>query len=359
VYELPVGPIHAGVIEPGHFRFSAVGESVLHLDARLFYTHRGIEKLVEGRTFEQALAIAERACGVDTVTHATVFSRAVERLTGTEVPVRAVRARVLLAELERLYNHVSDLGNMCAGVGFNPGSSRLGWAKERLLRLNEGLTGHRYLTAVVAPGGLRRDLDPAGLAAVDIGVLDIESEVRGIVRSLIRSEGFMSRLHATGIVPLARARRLGALGVAARASGDAADLRVDRPAEGYAGLAVEIASHTAGDAAARFHVRTQEVVTSARLVREIASKLAPGPVRAPLAHQAEPGASTLAGAEGPRGASWAWLMAGRDGTVERFHLRTASFANWPVVAVAVPGNLVPDFPLINKSFELCYACTDR
>jgi Ni,Fe-hydrogenase III large subunit len=266
---------------------------------------------------------------------------------------------VLLAELERLYNHVGDLGNMCAGVGFNPGTSRLGWAKEQLLRLNEGLTGHRYLTAAVAPGGLRRDLDPAGLAALDVTILDLDREVRGIVRGLVRSDGFMSRLHATGIVPLATAKRLGALGVAARASGDAADLRLDRPAEGYEGLGLEIATQTAGDAAARFHVRTQEAATSARLVRELAARLPTGPVRVPLANTAQPGASTLAGAEGPRGASWVWLMAGRDNTVERFHLRTASFANWPVVAAAVPGNLVPDFPLINKSFELCYACTDR
>ena len=200
VYQLPVGPIHAGIIEPGHFRFSAVGESVLHLDARLFYTHRGIEQLVEGRSFAGALAIVERACGVCTVTHATAFSQAVERLSGTEIPPHARMARILLAELERLYNHVSDLGNICAGVGFHFGTSRLGWQKERLLRCNEALTGHRYLTGMVAPGGLRLALDEQALAGLDASVKEIDHDVRAIVRHLVRSESFMGRLHGTGIV---------------------------------------------------------------------------------------------------------------------------------------------------------------
>jgi Ni,Fe-hydrogenase III large subunit len=359
VYELPVGPIHAGIIEPGHFRFSAVGESVLHLDARLFYTHRGLERLVEGRSFDGALLVTERACGVCTVTHATAFSRVIERLTGTSIPPRARMARVLLAELERLYNHVGDLGNICAGVGFHFGTSRLGWQKERLLRLNEALTGHRYLTGVVAPGGLRLDLDPGGLLRVDAAVGEIEHDVRAIVRLLVRSDSLMGRLHGTGIVPGEVAQRLGATGVAARASGLAVDLRRDRPGDGYEDLDVPLVTASAGDVAARFHVRAQEVVVSAGLVRELAGTLPAGEIRAPLALLPEPGASAVAGAEGPRGASWIFCLAGAEGRVERLHLRSGSFANWPIVAAAVPGNLVPDFPLINKSFELCYACTDR
>ena len=359
VYQLPVGPIHAGVIEPGHFRFSAVGESVLYLDARLFYTHRGIERFVEGRTFPEALPIVERACGVCTVTHATVYSRAVERLTDTVIPPRARAARVLLAEMERLYNHVGDLGNICAGVGFNFGTSRLGWQKERLLRLNEALTGHRYLMGMVAPGGLRLDLEKRGLVGLGAAVQEIEHEVRGIVRLLVRSEGFMNRLHGTGVLTRAEALRLGALGVAARASGLPDDLRRDRPADGYADIEVPQIGSAAGDVAARFHVRAQEASVSAALIAEIAGNLPAGAKRAALARSPRPGSVALAGAEGPRGASWLWLMAGTGGRIERLHLRSASFANWPVVASVVPGNVVPDFPLINKSFELCYACTDR
>jgi Ni,Fe-hydrogenase III large subunit/Ni,Fe-hydrogenase III component G len=361
VYQLPVGPIHAGIIEPGHFRFSAVGESVLHLDARLFYTHRGIERLVEGRSLAAALPILERACGVCTVTHATAFSQAVERLTGTEIPAAAATARVLLAELERLYNHVGDLGNMCAGVGVNFGTSRLGWEKERLVRLNESLTGHRYLTGSVVPGGLRRPLNGEALAGLADAVKAIDHEVRSIVRLLVRSDGFMARLHGTGVLHAAEARRLGAVGVAARASGLADDLRLDRPVGGYRDLNVEASGASTGDAAARFHVRAMEIGVSAGIVRELATRLAGGgePCRVPLARDPKPGDSTVVGAEGPRGASWLWLMAGPDGSVARLHLRSGSFANWPVVASVVPGNLVPDFPIINKSFELCYACTDR
>jgi Ni,Fe-hydrogenase III large subunit len=359
VYQLPVGPIHAGIIEPGHFRFSAVGESVLHLDARLFYTHRGLEKLVEGRAFDGALAIVERACGVCTVTHATAFSQAVERLTATDIPPRARMTRILLAELERLYNHVGDLGNICAGVGFHFGTSRLGWQKERLLRCNEALTGHRFLTGVVAPGGLRLALDEQALAGLGAWVEEIDHNVRTIVRHLVRSESFMGLLHGAGIVRHEEARRLGATGVAARASGLAVDLRRDRPSGGYTEVDVPVITQTSGDVAARFHVRAQEAVISAGLVRALAGRLPAGPIRAPLARDPEAGASTVAGVEGPRGASWLWLMAGPDGRVERLHLRSGSFANWPVAAAAVPGNLVPDFPLINKSFELCYACTDR
>jgi Ni,Fe-hydrogenase III large subunit len=359
VYQLPVGPIHAGIIEPGHFRFSAVGESVLLLDARLFYAHRGLEHLVEGHTFAEALPIVERACGVCTVTHATAFSRAVERLTGTVPPPRAQMARVLLAEMERLYNHVGDLGNICAGVGFNFGTSRLGWQKERLLRLNEALTGHRYLMGVVGPGGLRLDLDERGLDGLGAAVTEIEHEVRSIVRLLVRSDGFMNRLHGMGVLSKAEATRLGALGVAARASGLAGDLRHDRPADGYTELEIAQIGASTGDVAARFHVRAQEAAVSAALIADLADRLPEGPMSVPLAREARPGAVGLAGAEGPRGASWLWLMAGLNGRIDRLHLRSASFANWPVLASVVPGNLVPDFPLINKSFELCYACTDR
>ena len=359
VYQLPVGPIHAGSIEPGHFRFSAIGERVLHLDARLFFVHRGLEKLVEGRSFGAALPIVERACGVCAVTHALAYSQAVEGLTGTVIPPRAAWARVLLAELERLYNHVGDLGNICAGIGFQPAVSRLSWLKERLLRLNDALTGHRYLTGVVAPGGLLADLDPRGLAALSETLDTIGPELASAIRSIIRSEGVMGRFHGTGVVSSDLASALGALGVAARASGLGVDLRIDRPYAAYDELSVGIVAASAGDAAARFHVRAQEAHESLRLVREAARRLPAGPIAVPLETTPALGDSTLGAAEGPRGASWIWLRAGTDGTIDRMRLRSASFANWPVVAAAASGNLVPDFPLINKSFELCYACADR
>jgi Ni,Fe-hydrogenase III large subunit len=296
---------------------------------------------------------------VCTVTHALAYSQAVELLTRTTIPSRAAWARVLLAELERLYNHVGDLGNICAGVGFQSGVSRLGWLKERLLRLNDSLVGHRYLTGIVAPGGLAFDLDPDATAAVLAELDEISVDLSLAVRGVIRSEGTMERFHATGVVSAEVATALGALGVAARASGLTADLRRDRPYAAYGALEVSPAVAAGGDVAARFHVRAQEAHESIRLIREAAGAMPGGPVRVALAGTAEIGASELASAEGPRGASWVWLRAGAGGTIDRLRLRSASFANWPVVAAAVPGNLVPDFPVINKSFELCYACTDR
>jgi Ni,Fe-hydrogenase III large subunit/Ni,Fe-hydrogenase III component G len=361
VYTLPVGPIHAGVIEPGHFRFSAIGERVLHLDARLFFTHRGLEKLVEGRRFGAAPPLVERACGVCTVTHGVAYAEAVETLTGVAAPPRAGWLRVLLAELERLYNHVGDLGNICAGIGFTSGVARLGWLKERLLRVNDGLTGHRYLTGVVVPGGLVADLDAAALAALPGALAEIGGELAAAVRAIVRSEGVMARLGATGVVPAGAAAALGALGVAARASGIGDDLRADRPTPAYRALGVDVVTAHGGDAAARFHVRAREAHESLRLLAEVLARLPGGEVAADPRDAADPapGASALGAAEGPRGASWMWLRAGEAGTIDRLRLRSGSFANWPVVAAAVPGNLVPDFPLINKSFELCYACTDR
>lgn len=363
VYQLPVGPIHAGVIEPGHFRFSAVGERVLHLDARLFFTHRGIEKLVEGRTFDAALPVVERACGVCTVTHAVAFSMAVEALTGTDVPARARWGRLLLAELERLYNHVGDMGNICAGVGFQSGVARLAVLKERLLRHNEGVVGHRYLMGSVAPGGLRIDLDRDGVTALAADLAAMGHELAAAVRGVIRSDGVMSRFRGTGVVTAETAATLGATGVAAKASGLAADLRRDAPYGAYVDVAVGAAAATTGDVAARFHVRAQEAHESLALIREAIGRLSDGgdhgAIRAPLGIPATSGQVTISSVEGPRGVSRVWMRAGPGDTIDRIRLRSASFANWPVVAAAVPGDLVPDFPLINKSFELCYACTDR
>ena len=359
VYQLPVGPIHAGIIEPGHFRFSAVGERVLHLDARLFFTHRGLEKLAEGRPLVSALALVERACGACTVSHALAYAQAVEQLTGTLVPQRASWGRVLVAEMERLYNHVGDLGNICAGIGFNPGSSRLAALKERLLRLNEQVTGHRYLMGSVLPGGLRDDLSAERLAAMPATLTEVGHELAGAVRAIIRSDGVHARLHGSGVVGTPLAMALGATGVAARASGIDADLRRDEPYAAYASLDVGSITAAGGDVAARFNVRAQEAQESLRLIREALARLPAGPVQVPLQREAVAGESAVSGAEGPRGTSWLWLRASAGGMVDRVRLRSASFANWPVVAASVTGDLVPDFPLINKSFELCYACTDR
>jgi Ni,Fe-hydrogenase III large subunit len=297
---------------------------------------------------------------VCTVTHQLAFCQAVEQLCGLETPLRARWARVVLAELERLYNHVGDLGNICAGIGFHPGTSRIGALKERLLGINEAVAGHRYLMGSVVPGGVAGDpLSSAGTDAL-AGLREVGRELADAVRAALRSDGVRGRLQGTGTVTAELAVALGATGVAAKASGLTADLRHDHPYAAYGELSVNPVTASSGDVAARFTVRAQEAQQSIRLIAEALERapagesLAPGPTPDP-----EPGASVVATAEGPRGASHLWLRAGAGGTVDRVRLRSGSYADWPVVASAVPGDLVPDFPLINKSFELCYACTDR
>ena len=358
IYELPVGPIHAGIIEPGHFRFSNAGELILHLDARLFYTHRGIEKLVEGRTFGEALYLVERTCGVCSVSHAVSFCSAVERMCGAELPARAVWLRTLLLELERLYNHVGDIGNICAGAGFHFGVSQGGILKERLQRANEELTGHRFLVGVAGLGGLRYDLDDGALQACGRTLSAVRYDFEAYLETVLSTGSFVTRITGAGRLERETALALGGTGTAARASGIDADYRRDHPHLAYGQL--EPACHTReeGDVGARLRLRADEALTSFGLVEQILSCVPAGPVQKDLPDTVA-GSSALGYSESPRGSNVHWLMAGTDGRVERLRIRSASFANWPLVTRAVVGNMVPDFPLINKSFELCYACCDR
>lgn len=358
IYELPVGPIHAGVIEPGHFRFSNIGDVVLFLDARLFYTHRGVEKIVEGLTPAEALFTVERTCGVCAVSHGVAFASAVERTAGAAIPARAAWLRTLLLELERLYNHVGDIGNICAGAGFHAGVSRGAILKERLQRLNEALTGHRYLMGVVDIGGLRKDFDKDTLREQARELGRIQEDFTSYVRMLFATDSFVHRLQGAGRLDAATVLALGGTGVTARASGLATDSRIDHPHAAYAMLAPRRVVETAGDVFARTMVRVKEAEESFRLLSAIIDGLPEGPVRweAPLP---PPFASALGYAESPRGAEVHWVMFDEEGRIYRLRIRSASYANWPLVARAVPGNVVPDFPLINKSFELCYACCDR
>lgn len=358
IYELPVGPIHAGVIEPGHFRFSNIGDAVVFLDARLFFTHRGLEKIVEGMTPTAALFTIERTCAVCTVSHAVAFCSAVERASGTEVPPRSTWLRTFLLELERLYNHVGDIGNICAGTGFHAGTSRGAILKERLQRLNEALTGHRFLMGVVDIGGLREDIGEGLLREAAEALAPMEADFTGYMEMLLASDSFVHRLQGPGRLDRETVDVLGGTGVTARASGLATDFRLDHPHAAYATLAPRPALETGGDVFARTMVRVREAEESFRLVRAILDGLPGGPVKCE-ARATPPFSSALGYTESPRGSNVHWAMFDGDGRIYRLRIRSAAYANWPLVARAVPGNVVPDFPLINKSFELCYACCDR
>jgi Ni,Fe-hydrogenase III large subunit/Ni,Fe-hydrogenase III component G len=360
VVEVPVGPIHAGVIEPGHFHFAAIGELVLQLEARLFYTHRGIEKLAEGRTADQALPLAERLCGACALSHATAFCQAIESLADAEIPPRASWARTVLLEVERLYNHLGDAGNICAGTGFAVGAMQGGLLKERLQQLNEHLVGHRFLRGVCTPGGLRRDLDKGELLAARLELEQLHLATRTFTHLLVEHDGFMDRLRGTGRLESGTVRALGGVGPAARASGVDTDLRRDRPYAAYKDVrhALHVPVHHDGDVEARLRQRLAEAIVSFRLLDELLANPPDGPVRIPLG-PLQPHRLGLGVVESPRGADVHAVLLDGDGRIARYRARSASFPNWPLVPLAVPGNLMPDFPLINKSFELCYACLDR
>lgn len=358
VFEVPVGPIHAGIIEPGHFRFSQAGENVINLEAKLFFTHRGIEKTVEGLSFRKALYQAERICGACSIANTLSYVQAVECLAETEVPARAEYLRVLAAELERLYNHVGDIGNLCAGLGFAPGTSHGSRLKEQLMRLNERVTGNRFLRGWITLGGVTMDITREMKQDISQTLAEISKELDGLLGLLRDNDAFLDRVNTTGILPLQAALDLGVVGVAARASGVDADVRRDFPYAAYRNFSFQVPLYTKGDVTARLRVRADEAVQSMDIIGQLLNGLPDGKLKSEL-HSVEPYKAAFSVTESPRGSNLHWLMAGENDTIYRYFVRSASYPNWPALTVAVPGNIIPDFPLINKSFELCYACLDR
>ncbi len=358
VFEVPVGPIHAGIIEPGHFRFSQAGENTIHLDAKLFFTHRGIEKAVEGLTIDKAFYQAERICGACTVSHALSYSQAVEAIAGVTVSDRARYLRVITAELERLYNHVGDIGNLCAGLGFAVGVSNGARLKEELMRLNEMVTGNRFLRGMVVPGGTAFDITSDIAQGILSLLREIETDFSEVLELLRDNDAFLDRVNRTGILPRQAVLDLSVVGVAARASGVDKDIRRDAPYAAYSDMHFKVPVYTSGDVAARLWVRADETVQTIRILRQALSRLPAGALKVEIP-AIQPYSCGLGWSESARGSNVHWLMIGENNTIYRYFVRSASYANWPAVAVADPGNIIPDFPLINKSFELCYACIDR
>ena len=357
VHEIPVGPVHAGIIEPGHFRFSVVGEKVLRLEERLGYVHKGIEQRFSELPLLGAVRLAARVSGDSAVAYSWAYCQAVEALAGAEPPVRALWLRALALELERIANHLGDLGALGNDAGFAFGLTQFSRLKEQLLRAGAEALGARYLLDYVVPGGVTRDLDDAGARALEACVAALEPQVRRLRDIYDDHAGVRDRFVGTGCVLPALARQLGLTGLAGRASGQAHDLRVDLPPAPYDALAVRIGGSEEGDVAARVAVRFDELAESCRLVRAILAGLASGPyvVAVGAAADGERGVGLV---EGWRGPVLVALEAGPDGTIRRCHPHDPSWQNWPVLEHAIIGNIVPDFPLINNSFNLSYSGHD-
>ena len=355
-YQVAVGPIHAGVIESGHFRFHVVGESILHVDVRLFYKHRGLERAAEGSIPSEGLAYAQRACGACAVSNSLAYAHACESALGLTPPPELARARTLLLELERLYNHLHDIGAACAGIGFAPGAMTFAALKERAQRVNLQLSGHRFLFGAVAVG--RSDLtiaeDDAASARRELVALG--GDARAAWHEVLFNASVQDRFFGVGVLPREDALDIGAVGPVARASGVARDARLqaDRRLH-YPRFALAALRHPTGDVSSRVNQRALEVDATLVLLDDLLARPLGPAAAAPEAPAAALGAGLV---ESPRGET-ACLVEMSAGRLTRLHLRSASFANWPALAHAAAGQLFPDFPLINKSFELCYACTDR
>lgn len=357
VHEVPVGPIHAGIIEPGHFRFSIVGEKVLKLEQRLGYVHKGIERRFQELLLTEGHRLAARVSGDSAVAYSWAYCQACEALTGTRVPARGLWLRALCLELERMQNHLGDLGALGNDAGFAFGLVQFSRLKEELVRCVAATLGQRYLLDAVRPGGVAVDLDTAGGAALGDCARMIAAEALKLRTIYDEHAGVQDRFSGAGQVPPELARSLDLIGLAGRASGQDLDLRVDRPCPPYGELAVRRCVHRGGDVAARVAVRFDELQESVRLVEQVLAGLPDGPVLAPVA-TAQARDLAIGMVEGWRGPVLVALEADGRGGILRCHPHDCSWQNWPVLEHAVIDNIVPDFPLINKSFNLSYSGHD-
>jgi len=355
VFEIPVGPVHAGVIEPGHFRFSVVGETIIDMKPRLYFTHKGTEKLFEGRLPADGVALAERVSGDSTIGHALAYCQAIESAARVEAPRRARYLRVILLELERIYNHIADVGAIANDTGFAVAQAHCLRIRERLFELNKSVAGNRLLRGALQVGGVRMDA-PARVdvaAEVDAAVADFQD----VVEICLRNTLLMDRLEGTGQLFVKTARDQGVLGFVARGSGVDRDARRDHPFAAYGELPFAVPVLTTGDVKARTLVRIEEVHQSAALIRRALSALPAGPLASPVP-AIQPDESAFSIVEGWRGAITTWVTAGEDGSLHRVKIVDPSFLNWRALSYALLGNIVPDFPLCNKSFNQSYSGND-
>ena len=359
LHQIPVGPVHAGIIEPGHFRFTANGEAVVRLEARLGYVHKGIERLMQGATLDRASLLAGRASGDSTVAFALAFARAVEAAHGMEVPPRAVWLRALMAELERLANHFGDIGAVCNDAAFAMMHAQCGHLREQVLRVANWCFGHRLMMDRVVPGGVKRDMSGGGHVLIRSLVDEIRHRFPELVELYDNTASLQDRTVGTGIVSPQLARQYGCGGYIGRASGRKVDARRAPGYPPYDVLRFEVPVREDGDVDARIWVRVLEVDQSLALIDQLLDQLPSGPVDEPLgALSASKGREGMALVEGFRGDLLAWVRIGTEGTIERCHLRDPSWFQWPLLEAAIEGNIVADFPLCNKSFNCSYSGHD-
>ncbi|NCC26110.1 MAG: hydrogenase [Deltaproteobacteria bacterium] len=360
VHEVAVGPVHAGVIEPGHFRFQCVGETVFHLEISLGYQHRGIEAFLPHSPARRRMPILEAAAGDTTIGHGTAYCRAMEALGHVEAPVRAEILRGVMLELERLANHTGDLGALAGDVGFLPTLSFCGRLRGDFLNLSALICGSRFGRGFLVPGGAHFDLDPQRMETFRTRLHDIHRDVRGAVDLLLDSGSVLSRFEGTGIVTQAVALELGLVGVAMRAAGIPRDVRQDYPAGLYNSVKTSAVIHPGGDVLARATVRSEEVDASVDIIADGLSKLerTQGELTVQMPKTLRPQAMVVSMVEGWRGEVCHVAMTDKQGDIDFYKIVDPSFHNWIGLAMALRGEQISDFPLCNKSFNLSYCGHD-
>ena len=358
VFQVPVGPVHAGTIEPGHFSFAVAGEPILYLQLRMFYTHKGTEKLFEKLPIHKAVFLAESISGDSSFSHGTAFCQAIERAAQIEVPLDALIMRTILLELERICNHVADIGAIATDVGFVMANAHASRLKEMLVALNEQLTGNRLLRAMICVGGVRRAWDGSQLDMLRCTVDSFAQEFEDMITLIYCSDSTRDRLEHTGVLRPEKAKDLGIVGVGGRASGIDLDVRRDHPYAAYGRFSFRVPVYQAGDVWHRMQVRIDEVKESMNIIRCATEHnlhgdhcAAPRPI--------PPDCCALSAVEGWRGEIIHWIRTGPDSRLERCKIKDPSLNNWPALVEAVQGNIIADFPVINKSFNLSYSGTDR
>lgn len=356
VCEVAVGPVHAGIIEPGHFRFSVMGDRVIHLELRHFYTHKGTEKLFEKSLVRHGTLIAESVSGDNCFAHAVAYCQAVENALGVEVPRRATSIRLVGLELERLIAHVGDVGALCGDVGFTVPAAYASRIKEHLLQISAHCVGTRYWRGIATPGGVKRDFTSPEASSLAAAVERASREFASLARKVLDTASVQNRFEGAGVLSANVARDLAVVGPAARASEINLDVRRDHPYGAYAELAIDVPVFHYGDVLSRARVRIEEAAISAQLIINTAANLPSGPVCA-TGDWGRDGQGFSA-VESPRGELLYWVSC-RKKQVARCHIKSPSFQNWPALPFAVADNIIADFPLINKSFNLSYSGCDR
>jgi len=357
VYEIPVGPVHAGIIEPGHFRFQAVGETVLRLEERLGYVHKGIEKIAEGRDASGLARLAARVSGDATVAHAWAACMAMERAAALEVPPRALWLRALMCERERVANHVGDIGAMLNDIAFAFGFYQFARLREDWQRVSREAFGHRFMMDCIVPGGVAADLDARLVALMRDEAGALRKQIVRLMAIINDLPSVADRVRGTGVLTPEYAQALGCVGYVGRASGMDVDVRRDAPYPPYDRLTVKVPLHHYGDVNARARTRLEEIAVSFDLIEALLAGLPAGPVRSDWTAPAA-GAEGLGLIEGWRGEILSFVRFGADGRIARFFPRDPSWTTWPALELLIHDNIVPDFPVCNKSVNGSYSGHD-